>query len=148
MWALVLAPTQSVPLLKERLCIAAAPAEQIAKLVLDLGSDDFVTRDSAAQALEHLGPSAERSVRKVLLGNVTLEVRRRLEQYLARRDRELLRTLRAIAALELMASPPARQVLETLAQGAPNPRAAQAATAALHRLENAASRTPDLTQMR
>lgn len=135
LWALALAPAQSVPLLKERLRVVAAPPEQVAKLVVGLESDDFTLRESAAQELERFGASAEQAVRKVIKGDVTLEVRRRLEQYLQRRDSEVLRTLRAIEVLELIATPQARQVLETLAKEAANPRTTQAATAALHRLE-------------
>jgi len=136
-WTLARVPKQSVPLLSERLRpFSPADAQQVAKLVADVDSQIFAVRQKAAQALEELGEPAELALRKVLGGNPTLELRQRLERILAKRDSdpELVRRLRAIEALEHIATPEGRQVLEAMAQGAPNPRVAEAAGAALERL--------------
>jgi hypothetical protein len=49
---------------------------------------------------------------------------------------------RAIDALEQIGTAEARQVLEALAKGAPNPQVTQAAAAALRRLAKRSSTTP------
>jgi hypothetical protein len=134
LWALARAPEQSVPFLKGRLLVAPAAPEQVAKLIADLDSGSFAVRQKAAQALAELGEAAEGAVRQTLKGKLTLEVRRRLEQILEQRDRELLRKLRAMEALEHIGTAEARQVLKALADAAPDPRVAQAAGAALQRL--------------
>jgi hypothetical protein len=135
LWTLALAPKQSIPLLKEQMReIPPAPAETVAKLVAELESDRFAVRQKASQALDDLGESAEAHLRKALEANVTLEVRQRIEQILEKRNRDTLRKLRAIEALGQIGNAEARQVLERLAQGTPNPRVAQAATAAVKRM--------------
>jgi predicted Zn-dependent protease len=68
-----------------------------------------------------------------------LEVRQRLQEFLKNRDKDAIRKLRAIEVLELIGTAEARQVLETLAKEAPNPRVAEATLSALHRL---AKRSP------
>jgi hypothetical protein len=135
-WTLASAPRQSVAMLKQRLLVAPAPAEQVAKLLADLDSDRFAGREKAAQALDALGDTAEAAIRKVVANNPTLEMRRRLEPILANRDKAALRPLRAIDALEQARTAEARQVLEALATEAANPRVGEAAAAALKRLAN------------
>jgi hypothetical protein len=112
-----------------------AEAEHVAKLIADLDSSTFAVRQKAEQTLEDLADVAEGAIRKTLQGSPTLEVRQRLEQILKKGDGEVLRRLRAIEAVEHMANPDARAVLETLAKTAPNPRLAEAAAAALARLD-------------
>lgn len=133
-WTLALAPQHSLPLVKARLDVAAAPAEQVNKLISELDSESFATRQTAKQTLEAMGAAAEAALRKVLQGNPPLEVRQRVGQILEKRDQELLRILRAIEALELMGTTEAQQVLQRLAKRSPNPRVAQAASAAVRRL--------------
>ena len=69
-----------------------------------------------------------------MAGNIALELRQRLEAILEKRDKLALRPLRAIDGLQEIGTGEARQVLEALAKGAPNPRVAQTAAAALQRL--------------
>jgi hypothetical protein len=135
LWSLVNSPKESMPLLKERLRAASpANAERVASLIAELDSAAFAARQKAGQALEDLGEAAEGAVRKALQGKVTLEVRRRLEQVLEKCDRETVRRLRAIETLEQIATPEARQLLESLSENAVHPRVAQAAAAAARRL--------------
>jgi dipeptidyl aminopeptidase/acylaminoacyl peptidase len=135
-WSLAFAPQQSVPFLKARLePVAPRSAEQIAHLIADLDDQRFPVRQKAAQALEALHDTAERTIRKTLAANPTLEVRQRLEQILEKGNKETIRKLRAIEALEHIGTPEARQVLQTLAERTPNPRLAEAAQAARQRLQ-------------
>ncbi len=134
MWSLALSPQQSLPFLKERLQPpAAAKADLLAKLLADLDSDRFDVRQKAAREVDQLAEAAEAALRQALTGNLPLESRQRIEQILGKRDKDAIRNLRAIAALEQI-GPDARQVLQVLAKESPNPRVAQGATAALERM--------------
>jgi preprotein translocase subunit Sec63 len=114
-----------MPHLKEHLRAAVpAPAE----------SPSFAARQKAGQALEDLGEAAEGVVRKTLVGNVTLEVRQRLEQILEKSDREAVRRLLAIETLEQIGTVEARRILEDLAKNVVHLRVLQAAPAALRRV--------------
>lgn len=132
--ALVLAPKQSVPFLQKRFKSAAVPADQVAKLIADLDSTTFAVREKATRDLQELGEGAEALVRKSLTGNPSLEARRRLEELLQHREKEALRPLRVVDALEEIGTAEARQALEMVASGAVNPRVSQAAASALKRL--------------
>jgi RNA polymerase sigma factor (sigma-70 family) len=134
-WTLALAPSKSVPLLKERLRpVTPAAREQIAKLVADLDSESFALRSKAGKSLDDLGEAAEAAVRKLMDGKLTLEVRKRLDQFLEKQNTEAFRKLRALDALEHAGTPEARQVLEAVSKSAANPRIAESAGAALNRL--------------
>jgi WD40 repeat protein len=134
-WALVFSPQQSLPFLKKRLQpVAPADALVIAKYVGLLDDTNFAVRQKAAKALDDLGEAAEPALRKTLDGKITLEVRQRIEQILEKRNRDALRNLRTIEALEQIGTADAREVLQGLTKGAANPRIAQGAEAALRRL--------------
>jgi RNA polymerase sigma factor (sigma-70 family) len=136
-WSLAFSPQQSVPFLKERLrpiAPAPAPAEQVAKLMAELDDQRFAVRQKAAQALLDLHDTAEAAIRKSLAANPPLEVRQRLEQILEKGDKEAIRKLRAVEALEQAGTAEARQLLQSLANEAPNPRVMDAAQAGLARL--------------
>jgi RNA polymerase sigma factor (sigma-70 family) len=139
MLRLVGAPTQAVPLLRERLKPApAVDAKVVARLIADLGADQFETREAAFRELRTLGDSAALPLREALKTAKVLELRRRLEQLLDDAERKELapdrvRLLRAIQILELAGSADARQVLQALAAGAPGARLTRAAKEALDR---------------
>jgi WD40 repeat protein len=134
-WALVGIPEQSVPMLKLRLKPRGpADAEQLAKLIRELDSDSFAVRTRSARALEELAEAAEAALRRVLSDKPSLELQRRVEQVLAKRDRDVIRQLRALEVLYQITTPAARQILEELAATSPNPRVARAATATVLRL--------------
>ena len=113
--------------------VRPAPAEQVAKLITDLDSDTFTKRQQAAKALDDLGEAAEGAVRHALAGNPALELRQRLEQLMQKRNVEVIRKLRAIEVLEQIGTAEARELLDSLAKGSPNPRVLDAAKAALAR---------------
>jgi RNA polymerase sigma factor (sigma-70 family) len=133
-WALAVTPQQSLPILKERMLIAPAPADQIAKLIADIDSEKLGVRQKAVKTLDELGEAAEGAVRKVLRGMPTLEVRQRLSPFVDKYDRLAIRKLRALETLEYIGTADARHVLQEIAEGAPNPQVAEAASAALQRL--------------
>jgi hypothetical protein len=139
LWSLVAAPAPPLALLKERLRPSAAEdPKRIHQWIADLDSAEFVVRDKASGALEQLGVEAEPSLRQVLAGRPSLEVRKRVETLLAGvrivRSPEMLRKVRAVQVLERIGSPVAREVLALLAKGAPAARDTQEAKRALERL--------------
>ena len=141
-WALAGCSRHSVALLRKRLPRAPVPTPEdrrvFTRLMADLDSDNFATRQSAERRLEKLGPVAEPLVRAALEGRLTLEVRRRLEQFIsALEDKEKAswtRVFRALEALEHADGPEARQLLADLAAGDPAGRLAREAKAVLGRL--------------
>ncbi|HWG47813.1 MAG TPA: sigma-70 family RNA polymerase sigma factor [Gemmataceae bacterium] len=134
-------PEQAVSLLKEKLRSAPAPADrrQVAPLIADLDSDRFEVRQKAMKQLRRLGERAEPVLRETLKGKLTLEARKRIKELLEdvralTVSPEGLRRLRAMEVLEHIGTPEARQVLESLAKGAPTARLTQEAKVALDRL--------------
>jgi hypothetical protein len=133
-WALTLAPKQSLPFLRKRLRpVTAAEPEKVAKLTLELEDPNFSVRDNATRSLDELGESAEKALRNTLATKLAPESRRRIEQILEKRDKEALRAIRAIEVLEQIGDSEIVPVLELLAKESPNPRVVEAAAAALQR---------------
>jgi hypothetical protein len=99
-----------------------------------LDSTQFNVRDKASRELRKLNETAEPALRKVQIGNVSLEFRRRVEgliESLAEWSPEDLRALRAIEALEHMDNPDAEKLLKALARGSPDARLTREAEASL-----------------
>jgi WD40 repeat protein len=140
----------SVPFLRERLRpIPPVDAGTLARLVHDLDSDRFATRDRATARLEKIGGAAETALRESLNGNTSLERRRRVERLLAKfaSEREIpspdrLRQMRALESLERMDTPASRQALERLAEGAPQADLTVAARGAICRLAKRPTQSP------
>jgi len=118
-------PKQTVPFLREQIKPAVpADPKKVAKLIADLDSEDFQERSGAVEELERLGDLAMPALQKALTGQPTLETRRRIEPLVAKLtggvlNAEQIRVVRAIEALEKANSPEARQLLQSLAAGAP-----------------------------
>jgi WD40 repeat protein len=150
--ALAAAPAHAGPFLKGHLRPAGPPitAARLAQLVEDLDSKRFVVRARADAELEQLGEPAEPVLQKALAGKVSLEKRRRLERLLAKLSRpwervlplEQLRLLRAVEALEQMASPAARAILQDVARGSPEAWLTAEAQASLERLKKRPAGAP------
>jgi WD40 repeat protein len=151
-WGLSAVPAQSGTLLRDRLRpVKGVPAAAIEQHIRDLDSVDFGRRERAAAALEKLGDLAAPALRRALEGGPPLEVRRRVEQLLARLDAaarspEQLRVIRATAVLERAGTAEARQLLQALAAGAPGALLTEQAAASLRRL--AARPVGDASQKR
>jgi WD40 repeat protein len=110
-----------------------AEAARLEQLVQHLDDDSFDARTEAARELESLGEAAEAILQKASQKHASAEVRSRAKGIVDKLSGEWLRTRRAVEALELAAAPAANQVLQTLAEGAPNARKTQEAKLALRR---------------
>jgi WD40 repeat protein len=139
--SLASSPTETVPYLNQRLR-PMEPVEQtrLASLVADLNNDSFAVRQKATAELDKIGELAIPALQKVLSGNPSLEVRRRVEDLLKRHlspvtitSSERLQTHRALEALELIGNAEALRVLERLGQGTATARLTQSARESLRR---------------
>ncbi len=137
---LMLRPDDAVPFLGKRLLPVAQPNDrQIDELIAQLDSPRFTQREKAAAELERIIETAESALRKRLQQQPALEMRRRIERLLSPLDErvpppERLRTGRALQALEQIATPAARRVLEGLARGCPGSWLTEEAGLALRRM--------------
>jgi hypothetical protein len=143
MYALEEQPKQAVAVLKDRLKPAAGvDAKRIDQLVADLASEQYPVRKKATDELEKLGELAQPAIEKAQTQEPTLETQRRLDKLLEKilNDQaptaQVTQALRAMQVLEEAGSPEARQVLQTIAQGAPAHRLTRHAEQALKRLAN------------
>jgi hypothetical protein len=135
-------PADAVPYLRERIQpIAPLDEKHLERLIADLESDHFALRDQATKELEKLGDAISGPCREALEADPAPELRRRLEKLLEKQARQMwspspdqLRNLRTLEVLELAGTPEARQVLQKLADGAPEARLTREAKAALQRL--------------
>jgi WD40 repeat protein len=140
-WALSARPDQAITRLKASLKPAREPdAKRVAGLIAELDDDNFETRERAAGDLEMLGETAAGQLREALKNKPTPEQRRRLEELIDRLKGgpvggEWLRGTRAVAVLERIGTPEARELLQALARGAPDVALTQDAAAALRRLD-------------
>jgi RNA polymerase sigma factor (sigma-70 family) len=139
-WALVSAPKETMPLLRETLKpVQASDGKRIAQLVKDLDNDDFAVREKASAELDRIGEPAAGALRKALEGTPSAEMRLRINQLLDKfggkvASPDILRRERALEVLEHIGGPEAKAILEELAKGAPEAALTQAAAAALKRL--------------
>jgi RNA polymerase sigma factor (sigma-70 family) len=138
LWALRENPDAVAFLRKQLVPVAPLDGARVAKLIADLDSDSFDVREEARRELEGLEERVEGPLRKTLAGRPPLEVHRRVEALLGALSAGVsptrLRAIRGVAVLEYSATPEARQLLETLARGAPEAQLTQEAKAARERL--------------
>jgi len=142
LWALVAAPSLSMPFLEKTLVpVPRAEPEQVKRLIKDLEEGNFDARKKAAAELEKLAELAEPALRRVLSETPGLDLRQRVERLLEPLEGprltspERLRTVRAIEVLERLETLEARRLLNKLAEGAPGALLTRTARAALTRLD-------------
>jgi RNA polymerase sigma factor (sigma-70 family) len=138
-WALALAPAQALPLLQKHVKPAtAAGAQRIAALIADLDDDRFAVRERASRKLARLGEEARPALEKTLKGQPSVEVQRRAQALLSKPQAlvtpEQVTYRRALEVLEHIGTAEARQVLKTLARGAPDTLLTREAKACLDHL--------------
>ncbi|MFO0969684.1 MAG: WD40 repeat domain-containing protein [Gemmataceae bacterium] len=140
-WALARAPEEAVLLLRARLRpIASADPGRVKTLIDHLGSDVFREREAASLEIAKFGELAVPALRaRLATKRAPLEEQRRIESLLSRLDNpdaipHCLAELRAIEALENIATPPARSLLAALSTGAPESTVTREAGLALRRL--------------
>jgi WD40 repeat protein len=134
------APGQALPYARDALGRApVVEAGRLARLLADLDADDFARREAAGAELARLGKLAEAAMKRALEGRPTPEARRRIGAILKKLDDRLspaeLQALRGVEVLELIGTPAARKVIESVAARAPTPRAGEETRAALARLD-------------
>jgi predicted NACHT family NTPase len=146
MQQLLARPGPAVALLGERLKPpAAVSADEVRRLLRDLNSEQFATREKAAQELDRVADQAESLIRKAREQATSAEGQRQLDRVLQSLDdvtQERLRGLRAVEVLEHLATPEARKHLELLAGGPRDARVTKEAAAALERLTRRANSAP------
>src|SRR5262249_37770223 len=115
--------------------------KRLARLIDDLDSDTFATREEATKALTPLASIAEPVLREALDKSTSPESRRRIGELLAKVELiptgDRLRHLRSIEVLERIATPEARQELRRLGEGGAEAELTREAKAALSRLDAA-----------
>jgi RNA polymerase sigma factor (sigma-70 family) len=132
----------AVTVLKSRLRPARADeqSERIRRLIAELDHGQYPVREAATRELAALGSRAEPALKEALSRAESPEVRSRakslLEQlsYDPQYTPEDRRHTRAVEALERLATPEARKLLDELARGNPVAALTQEATASLDRL--------------
>jgi RNA polymerase sigma factor (sigma-70 family) len=115
-------------------------AARVKALIADLDTDDFATRERATAALQDHGALVAAALREVVAKSSSAEARRRAQGLLRELENGVippreLRALRAVEALEWIATPEARARLLELTKGAPDARLTRAAAAACKRLQ-------------
>jgi WD40 repeat protein len=146
MCALAHSPEPAVRLLQLRLK-PVPKIDGLPRLVSQLDSAVFKTRQKAARDLEALGEAARPALEKALRDRPSPEMRRLVQELLAKLQTrplqpEEVRGLRAIDVLEHIGTEEARQLLKQLAQGAPAAFLTEAAEASLERLAPRRSTKP------
>ncbi len=138
--ALTRTPRQTMTQLKKLLRpIAPAPADRVEKLVTDLDSNRFATREKAHRELQVYGDRARATLKLVLKRPLNLEVQRRVKGLLERLDKEdtpeVAFQRRAVEVLEKIAAREARAFLQRLSSGVAEARLTRNAQEALKRLD-------------
>jgi RNA polymerase sigma factor (sigma-70 family) len=139
--ALAAAPQQALPFLKDHVKPVPQPdAQRIPQLLKDLQNEQFAVRQKAEEELEKLGELAEPALNKLLDSQPALETKSRVQKLVEKivtqqtLPQEMLRGLRALAVLELIGTPEARQQVDALGQGAAGARLTKEAKAVLQRI--------------
>jgi RNA polymerase sigma factor (sigma-70 family) len=137
---LAAAPAEALPLLRAKLRPAPVPTDaDLDRLVGQLDAEAFADREKASAELEQFGPNAVAGVKDRLTRVASEEIRKRLTRFLARYDGPdpspyQVRCVRGVGVLEAIGSAEAKQLLESLAKGAPEANLTREAKAALERL--------------
>jgi hypothetical protein len=137
---LAASPESALPFLKKHLQPVGRPdPSRVARLLDQMDHPRFAVRENAAAELEKILDMVEGELRQRLANQPSLETRRRIERLLEPLDEQLatparLRAGRALAALERIGSPAARDVLTELARGCPDAWLTREAELALARL--------------
>ena len=141
LWKMVSQPAATIPFLEKHLAFEKEPdRERIDKLVNDLNSPSFDTREQATKDLDKIAELAEPTFRSYLAKEIPPELKRRLKQLQVKLENtspngESLRKLRDIEALEQIGTTKASVLLENISKGAPQSRVTREAKKALERMD-------------
>jgi WD40 repeat protein len=134
------APKQAIALLRGKLKPAEVDDKRLARLIADLNSNTYKSRQDAFGELQKLGDLAEPALSKFLKDDPPLEARQRVEKLLAKLGSappsgEMLRSWRALEVLEWIGTKEAREVLGPLTKGAAGSQLTREARRILDRLD-------------
>jgi RNA polymerase sigma factor (sigma-70 family) len=139
-------PEQAVEFLSKKLAAPEVDAARVGRLIADLDSESFDTRDAAERELERLGRAAEPALRKALKGSPSPEQRRRIEKLVGALDTATaspeVAASRAVEVLEWVGTPEAKRLVDELARGAPESWLTKEAAAARKRLRRESGSRP------
>jgi hypothetical protein len=138
LWALLEAPAEAVALVRKHLPPAASRAAWVQQRIANLANSSFQVREKAMRDLLNQADFALPALEKALGNKLDLETHRRVESLLQQMGTgplppEQRLAVRAVEALELIGTPAARELLESLAGGAPEARLTREAKASLQR---------------
>ena len=138
-WRMAAQNDASVACLEGRLTAATVAPQEVHRLINDLDSDTFATRDRAFHELQRKGRAATPYVRAAVNKSTSAEVRdaakRLLDAYRRPIDEpDVLRSIRAIEVLERIRSVRAFALLKRVATGAEGATQTERAAAALQRI--------------
>ncbi len=114
-------PAEAIAFLRERMQAPAVPAKDVvARLIKQLDSPQFAERENAQKELANMAEMVATELAEAIKGNVTVEVRERLEKVLKSLETmtpDRLRHVRACEVLEGIATPEALKLLRTWTAG-------------------------------
>ncbi|MBM4067504.1 MAG: hypothetical protein FJ271_00960 [Planctomycetes bacterium] len=130
----------AMPMLREH--VKATPRfdpKRLDDLLAKIDSAEFPVRQQAMNELEKIGEGAVPTLKKTLTGQISLEARKRIEQLVQKLEglnlsAAMLQQFRAVEVLERIGNNDARQLLQQLADGAPEARLTRDARDSLARL--------------
>jgi WD40 repeat protein len=148
-WALSARADETIRFFEKRLTPSrdTVTAEEIAKLIGDLGSNQRSVRDGASNTLAKLGEEAVPLLERTLRRKPAAEVQMRIEQLLEKTGTEgllpfQLQQIRAVHVCETIANQQGRSLLESLAGGADWALQTREAKVALQRLQESNRKIP------
>jgi hypothetical protein len=117
-----------------------AGRKRVEELLRELDDKSFMVRQRAMREFDKYGETALPWLKKALAAGPSLETKRRIEELLGKYssrvpDRETLRGLRAVEALEYAGNAEALKLLESVGAGAPEARLTLDARTAAGRLK-------------
>jgi hypothetical protein len=130
-------PGPAVALLRERVPLRTPDEAAVRQLLLDLDADAFPVRERATARLKAAAERLDSRLRDALARHPSVEARRRLESILSAVDPnspEHQRDRRLLEVLERLATPDARELLQTLADSSQSAVLASEARVAVGRL--------------
>src|SRR5262249_53066410 len=139
-WALIRAGDKAVAFLRDRLePVAQGDVDSIRRLLAELDAVKYAVREAAFTRLKRYGAEIEPEQLRALEGDPPREARKRVTALVgalkgAVPRPEVLQALRALRILEQGGFGEARDVLQAVANGAPEAPLTRAAAAALRRL--------------
>jgi len=132
---LIARPTEAVSLMRKGWqALPRATVQQVEKWIAEVEDSQYAVREKAVAQLQRFGASHEALLRQARDKAASLELRRRLDIILERRDPEKLRRTRMLEVLERIGTGPAQRLLQEFADQPEDTELSREAGAGLKRL--------------